>query len=864
MRIPDRVVGQLQVPEYVHLPTGPDAAVAILVGREILDERFLRTGLVGGIGIGHVRVAADIESALRIGPAVEHQTVEVRVGDVVTELAELHSTRPRIRADLSAFELTYRVLRKRHPEADLIGAGGHVAHVRIVRVGDPERRCRVVGRNQDLIGVLAVASLLGRAGRGEVRLDARLRRMTLGLYPQVADELVAVLDAVLEEEAVTDGVVGHVVLDAQEIRAVHGHAAVVGVVDRGVLDVLALRVANQVPVDRIPRERQVLTHSGQLDARDIHLARRHRHDMAAEERLLGVGRCLDLDVARQQAHFAALVDVERDLAEVNVFEGPIERDRIAADGGNRAHLRLPRIVVRRRKDDLVTDSPAGGIQDLDSRAACLGRLGQLRPGVGPIAVQVQRAAGDHDAAVAHAGHGVLALGLVGEGERRIVCVGAVLAADGQLPVQNDPLGGQLEVGIVREGQLAVDRQTAQSRRADVEHDVHAFGNDHGIPCSGHFAIRPRGRIGPALLGPDFGDSTESKRWQRQRKKQTRSCRHGSVTSARANALVCLFERQNRVPFECQQLFTGPWLRILVLFDGGAGRCRSPVACSKGAAGGAETRPLRPDSTALGLVGRMNLARARTNALLFASKVQIILTSAGVDSMSGQHRSSLLASLLPTFLVVSAFTVLVPQEGRAQSADPSLWSDPATWPNGKVPVEGGKVVIARDKNVLLDVSPPALGGLSIDGKLAFSNDADLELTTEWIMLHGELAIGSEESPHTSNATITFTDNVEGEDVMAGMGDRGIMISDGTLNLHGDRTHAWTRLSAAAEAGSTAIEVLDASGWWAGDQIVLASTDYDPRQAEVRTIAATRGNTITLDEPLEYMYFGKITFDVDERG
>ena len=36
-----------------------------------------------------------------------------------------------------------------------------------------------------------------------------------------------------------------------------------------------------------------------------------------------------------------------------------------------------------------------------------------------------------------------------------------------------------------------------------------------------------------------------------------------------------------------------------------------------------------------------------------------------------------------------------------------------------------------------VSPPALGGLSIDGKLTFSNNAYLKLTTEWIMLRGEL-------------------------------------------------------------------------------------------------------------------------------
>ena len=182
----------------------------------------------------------------------------------------------------------------------------------------------------------------------------------------------------------------------------------------------------------------------------------------------------------------------------------------------------------------------------------------------------------------------------------------------------------------------------------------------------------------------------------------------------------------------------------------------------------------------------------------------------------------------------------------------------------MPVAGDKVTIGRDKEVVLDVSPPALGGLSINGKLTFSNNADLELTTEWIMLHGELAIGSEANPHTRKATITLTNNVPNEDVMAGMGDRGIMISGGTLNLHGDRTNTWTKLASTAKAGSTSIEVLNAAGWRVGDEIVLASTDFDPRQAERRTISAISGNTITLDKKLDYMHFGKITFDVDERG
>jgi len=225
-------------------------------------------------------------------------------------------------------------------------------------------------------------------------------------------------------------------------------------------------------------------------------------------------------------------------------------------------------------------------------------------------------------------------------------------------------------------------------------------------------------------------------------------------------------------------------------------------------------------------------------------------------MSKHIRPLLFASMVPALFVASGFA--------AVEAAQTKWSDPASWPNRKLPAAGDKVTIGRDKDIVLDVTPPALAGLSIDGKLSFSDDADLELTSEWIMVHGELAIGTESTPHTRKATITLTDNVKGEDVMGGMGDRGIMLSGGTLNLHGDRTNTWSKLSSTAKAGATSIEVLNAAQWRVGDDIVLTSTDFDPRQAERRTIAAISGNQITLDQPLKYMHFGKITFNVDERG
>jgi cell migration-inducing and hyaluronan-binding protein len=224
-------------------------------------------------------------------------------------------------------------------------------------------------------------------------------------------------------------------------------------------------------------------------------------------------------------------------------------------------------------------------------------------------------------------------------------------------------------------------------------------------------------------------------------------------------------------------------------------------------------------------------------------------------MTTKSRVPFRALALPAFFLLGAYSSAQAQQLR--------WSDPATWPDGQVPAEGAAVTIGKDMDVLLDVSPPTLRSLTIDGTLSFSNDSDIELTTDWIMLHGELRAGSEDAPHTRQATITLVDNVPDENAN-NMGDRGIMLMGGTLNLHGDRVHTWTKLAKTAAAGSSSIEVLDADGWRVGDEIVLASTDFNPRQAERRRVAAIDGNVISFDAPLEYMHFGEVTFGVDERG
>src|SRR6185295_13537605 len=124
----------------------------------------------------------------------------------------------------------------------------------------------------------------------------------------------------------------------------------------------------------------------------------------------------------------------------------------------------------------------------------------------------------------------------------------------------------------------------------------------------------------------------------------------------------------------------------------------------------------------------------------------------------KHYHLFLSLLVPAFLVLGGYAALKAQQKASSTPSAKRWSDAATWPDKKVPGKDAAVTIDRDMDVVLDVSPMPLRSLTINGKLTFADNKDLELTTEWVMLHGELEIGTEAKPHTRKATITLTDNV----------------------------------------------------------------------------------------------------------
>ena len=130
-----------------------------------------------------MRVPAKVEFTLCIGSAIEHQPVDVGVGDVAGKLLQLRPTRPGPRTDLRAFKLTRWMLRQSHPEACCLRTRGHIPAVSIVGVGDPEGGHRVVGRNQLIGGILTgpgavqerLVELQGRVGLHLVRIPRLFR-----------------------------------------------------------------------------------------------------------------------------------------------------------------------------------------------------------------------------------------------------------------------------------------------------------------------------------------------------------------------------------------------------------------------------------------------------------------------------------------------------------------------------------------------------------------------------------------------------------------------------------------------------------------------------------------------------------------
>ncbi|VAW32093.1 Copper binding protein, plastocyanin/azurin family [hydrothermal vent metagenome] len=231
---------------------------------------------------------------------------------------------------------------------------------------------------------------------------------------------------------------------------------------------------------------------------------------------------------------------------------------------------------------------------------------------------------------------------------------------------------------------------------------------------------------------------------------------------------------------------------------------------------------------------------------------------------GRYPALLILSLILIITVTNLQAAVIRNSDGSVAAlnavTDGLWSDPLSW-GGAVPSDGEVVEIPAGITIMLDTDTANLAGLTIVGTLQFA-EQDVSLTSDWILVQGTLQVGTEATPFTNQAVITLTGDPATQNIM-GMGTRGIMVMGGVLELHGvSPATIWSKIDGHIAAGANQLTVLDATGWQAGDQIVIAPTDYyGVAESEDFVLTAVAGNQLTVNTPINAARWGVLQYVTD---
>lgn len=195
-----------------------------------------------------------------------------------------------------------------------------------------------------------------------------------------------------------------------------------------------------------------------------------------------------------------------------------------------------------------------------------------------------------------------------------------------------------------------------------------------------------------------------------------------------------------------------------------------------------------------------------------------------------------------------------------------WSDPNSGlPKTAADLVGvSTVVIPAGVFVSLDMVPPQLPHLRIEGTLVFLDTQDIELKVDSIDIRstGTLQIGSVITPQNYRATITLTGLRSPADTgITNDGiSRGLNINGGKLYLYGRLpVPTWTQLNDHVPKFGSVLTLKDTVNWSAGDLLAIAPTDfYGQVSTERPTVASVNGNVVTVTGAIKGDRWGKMQY------
>jgi len=193
-----------------------------------------------------------------------------------------------------------------------------------------------------------------------------------------------------------------------------------------------------------------------------------------------------------------------------------------------------------------------------------------------------------------------------------------------------------------------------------------------------------------------------------------------------------------------------------------------------------------------------------------------------------------------------------------------WSNPSSWPTGRVPTRNDNVVIPAGLTIEVDVTTAEARTVTVDGVLRASRSVPSTLTVYGNLIvrrQGVLDYGRPADRVSAQAEIHWVLNeanyVGGATMEPVASDVGLWaVDDAQVWIHGVYRDTWSALVRPALVGATDI-VVDpayAAGWQVGDLVVVGPSNLGRSsevQDETRRIAAVLGNGIfRLNTPLTY--------------
>ena len=213
---------------------------------------------------------------------------------------------------------------------------------------------------------------------------------------------------------------------------------------------------------------------------------------------------------------------------------------------------------------------------------------------------------------------------------------------------------------------------------------------------------------------------------------------------------------------------------------------------------------------------------------------------------------------------TVWNVQCPPNGCNVPADtsvlnPVFWSDRTVWPGGVLPVQGSDVIINSTTYIIMDINPPRLNSLTIEGRLDFQDSGPRKLEANVIVIWGSFNIGSPGSPFLNRAEVVIHGTRTSP---AAIIDNNLFVSNKVIANLGNFTAVgkplaatWTYLNVTAAPNATSLTLARpvAGDWQPGDVIVITPTEYDASTVETAVIDSVAGNVVSLQSPLAYRHY-----------